>query len=228
MQTESKEWENKTPRIQVLSNRAAREILEALLKSTLDQSKRFPPSVDHIVFRRDEEGLSASGFPWTADPRQAQRRQEIRDKLVRSDLAARLLDGLDSLPDIYPVLPWPLRELERLQRPKRPAELAKLVLRYLDWYLSPEERVDISIPRSFFLRQAAISLALLLPSLVMCITSPNPDYPLFPLWVLLIGSLLFVVVSYATFLTRGVDHIAAQEFFNYLWQTYSKVDLTPE
>ena len=68
-------------------------------------------------------------------------RDWVREGLRASDLAQRLPAGLDALPDIYSAMSDPWRSIDRLWAPKTYPQLLKHLVRHLDWYIDPTQKV---------------------------------------------------------------------------------------
>jgi hypothetical protein len=128
------------------------------------------------------------------------------------------LDGEDGLPDIYPCLPAILRCLEKFVRPNNPRNTVRRVLRYLDWYLDPGGPVSVGAFRK--LLRASMILCLILLPLWLWIAWQDPPQARMALlvWGCLSPLLVFALVVWLH-LRGAADQIAAEEFFNYLWQT---------
>lgn len=152
-------------------------------------------------------------------------RKRLRERLERSGIACALAAGIDLLPDLYPILPQPLRAVELLFRPRSYRQLGALVVRYLDWYVQPEPKLssELTEPRL----RAIFSIGFGFLSLAAV--------PLFGA-VAFLGfgvALLFFAASY---LTSGINRTALMEMnavrvaelLFYLIDSYSDVEASPE
>ncbi|MCC7478797.1 hypothetical protein IT575_10110 [bacterium] len=152
-------------------------------------------------------------------------RNFLQQKLAGSDIALRLMDGLDAFPDIVESMPPLLRPLERLFMPRTLEQTACYLARHLAWYLDPKrDKPRYGLSRLWPLLDLLIGIALITFSLMRF-----PDY----LWLMLLGLGSFLSMFIRLHfvgqggLLLGADpssedfHINALELYRYLHAAWS-------
>lgn len=163
-------------------------------------------------------------------------RAELRRRLQHSGLAQALVAGQDLLPNIYEVLPQPLRTWELLWKPRSYRQLAAHVVRYLDWYVEPRPHVssDLTRPRLFTVWTIIAAIAVLGLGPILALYEDAGSIDMGILAGSIVAAFFMIVVAFgASYLNSGRKRVAlidmnavrVAEFLLYLIDAYSDSQL---
>jgi hypothetical protein len=154
-------------------------------------------------------------------------REDLKRRLRKSGLAQAMVAGQDLLPNIYEVLPQPLRAWEKLWKPRSFRALAHHIVRYMDWYVEPQPHVssDLTKPRLRVLFLGAAAVAVLVYSSLLGLIRSD----MLASEVFLSAFTVLVVLFAANYLNSGrhraalleMNAVRVAEFLFYLIDSYS-------